>query len=1529
MAGNTSSLEELLEAFTLGELPLHKLLAEFEAAIAADPQNSQYLSDLLENYLNQGEITITAYKQIKSEITLASDTNLSELDSTQAATTMGGEPDNGITDNLAGELEETVFSAQNSKDDGTALSTADETGSLDLDDFTEQGSGSDHDDDATEIALDDDATEVVAETSGGKSSWPGSVSQGTGSSWSDPSSWVDSGEPLGVGSVIKERFELVERLGIGGMGVVYKALDRRKVEAQDRDPYLAVKILNDEFKQHPNALQALQREARKTQELAHPNIMTVYDFDRVGSDVYMTMEFLDGDPLDVVIKKRKGKPFPEEEAMVMIEGMSEALAYAHRRNLVHSDFKPGNVFLTNKGTIKVLDFGIAARVTNPIVGEEDDGADKTVFDVKQFGAFTPAYATCEIMEGAEPDPRDDIYALGCVSYQLLGGKHPFNRKRATFARDNGLVPEPIATLSRRQQKALNKSLAFSHEACTPTVEEFIDGMRRRKSRLVPIAASIAALLIITVFALRTTLVDYLQQQEHDRIMVLLESADQQEIVAGLNELEQTEEPLRSALIADARETILAYYETQTSQLIDDTRGAYNFPQAASLVDDARALYPDSAQIERMLDTIGSRRSRLLNQLTSRFNAALESGSLLADPDSDDITDVLQLVKQINPAHPLLNDPRLPPAYAHQAEKALTEGNYSLASGLALAGLDYFPNNVSLMNVRDETDAQRQESESRAKVARLTADLERRPVPKTIADFTDIRDPLIEISELDPENPVLARLQQAVQAFVPSAVNQLIADKQWANGSTFLSDFGDLLTSAQIIEQQGKLLSAKDTYDSQVAVLLDTFEAALGTGNVTAESLNSSSQPLAQLAAYAVADDPNLRYARNRMAYGYLTLARQARASATIDTALAMATLGSQVQPGGIVGEAINAELEIAGGGGNQYRNINTRDLTEQFRVQLAQSNDPGADAPALLAVLTQVATADPASTAITNGRAQLADRLNTQVTNLVASNSWDEASDLAQTARLIIPELPATNLLVAKVNNARQSAEGAIKQQQIDTITADLQSLLANAKFDPAWEAEVRGNWRRLQPLLTDQPDQLNSQENALAQTFITSASQSQAAQLFVEARNKLRAGQRILPDNPEFNTAYEALTQAQSEFRKLEVLEAKAGEIEGLKQTLLTQTKAKSVAEASSTFAKLKRLLPENDPFLTNEVPDLLGPTYLEMAQNLGDQGQFVEALKLARAGLVVAPAMSELKNIYARYEDEAVLAKLAAQFQAARGPSTQATDILNERITSTRERAPGRADELITQFSDLFSQRAAETQSSDPPAYRAWLAKGRELFPNDTRFASVSSSSASGRACTAKIAGYGKRNAGICYDVVARNSRGPLMVVIPADQPYAMSKYEISRQDFDLFCTESNQCSASGADPLMPMADVSFEQAVEYSRWLSEQTGKTYRLPNDDEWVSAATGDGNLSKDFNCLLKLGGNVIKGANLLPINSGKANSWGLHNPVGNVQEYTADGSVRGGAYKDTMSNCDISLKRNHPGSADEITGFRVLQELKG
>ncbi|MGF6985382.1 hypothetical protein QFZ99_004923 [Paraburkholderia atlantica] len=272
----------------------------------------------------------------------------------------------------------------------------------------------------------------------------------------------------GIGDTLNNRFVLEECLGVGGMGTVYKALDLRKLEASDRKPYLAIKVLNVQFRGNPNSLVALQREARKAQVLAHRNIITVYDFDRDGPIVYLTMEYLSGKPLSQLLRTPGYQGMPVRAALPIVRGMCAALAYAHERGFVHCDFKPANVFLTTNAEVKVIDFGIARVFQRP-----EEESDATVFDPGSLGALTPAYASPEMIEHREPDPRDDMYALGCITYELLTGHHPFDRLSATQARNADFKPQRPPNLDARQWRALRAALSFDRDTRMPSVVRFI------------------------------------------------------------------------------------------------------------------------------------------------------------------------------------------------------------------------------------------------------------------------------------------------------------------------------------------------------------------------------------------------------------------------------------------------------------------------------------------------------------------------------------------------------------------------------------------------------------------------------------------------------------------------------------------------------------------------------------------------------------------------------------------------------------------------------------------------------------------------------------------------------------------------------------------------------------------------------------------------------------------------------------------------------------------------------------------------
>jgi hypothetical protein len=296
--------------------------------------------------------------------------------------------------------------------------------------------------------------------------------------------------PLERGSVIKQRFVLEALLGKGGMGLVFGAVDRRKLEAHDPNPRVALKVLNAEFARHPQSFMALQREARKAQTLAHPNVVTVFDFDRDGDTVYMTMELLKGRSLDAMVREGRGKGNSPDLAMPIVRDIAEGLAYAHRKGIVHSDLKPGNVFIAEDGTAKILDFGIARAVPSAVTEENEDE-----FDAGSLGAYTEAYATDEMVAGVDPHPVDDMYALGIIAYELVTGFHPYQRHSAPNARKLGIKPAALKGLKRKQARAIESCLSFDRKDRPQNAGEFLKAFRG-VTRLQKVTLAASAILAL-------------------------------------------------------------------------------------------------------------------------------------------------------------------------------------------------------------------------------------------------------------------------------------------------------------------------------------------------------------------------------------------------------------------------------------------------------------------------------------------------------------------------------------------------------------------------------------------------------------------------------------------------------------------------------------------------------------------------------------------------------------------------------------------------------------------------------------------------------------------------------------------------------------------------------------------------------------------------------------------------------------------------------------------------------------------------
>jgi serine/threonine protein kinase len=273
-------------------------------------------------------------------------------------------------------------------------------------------------------------------------------------------------EHLQIGSLLRDRFLLQERVSGGSMGVVYKAHDRRLAEADGFDPWVAIKVLSPKLSRNAHALRALQQEAAKGRCLSHPNIVRFVDLDRDGDIYFIVMEWLEGRSLAAILDENKNTRIDLRTSLDIVRQVGLALDYAHRCGVVHADVKPANIMLTPSGQVKLFDFGIAR-----IRQKQQDG--RSSFDPGVLGAITPAYSSMQVLTGEDPAPTDDVFSLGCLMYRLVAGHRVFGPRNAAEAAEQGMEPQRPPELSDSQWRALKKSLAFSRVARFATPADFL------------------------------------------------------------------------------------------------------------------------------------------------------------------------------------------------------------------------------------------------------------------------------------------------------------------------------------------------------------------------------------------------------------------------------------------------------------------------------------------------------------------------------------------------------------------------------------------------------------------------------------------------------------------------------------------------------------------------------------------------------------------------------------------------------------------------------------------------------------------------------------------------------------------------------------------------------------------------------------------------------------------------------------------------------------------------------------------------
>ncbi|MGE0858279.1 MAG: protein kinase [Gammaproteobacteria bacterium] len=1157
-------------------------------------------------------------------------------------------------------------------------------------------------------------------------SWPTGDSRtgGTASDWA-PAPATGASTRVDIGSVLRGRFKLDSKLGEGGMGSVFLGSDLIKVRAKDKQPRVALKVLNEDFKQHPDSFIALQREASRQQKLAHPNIATVYDFDQTEDGLaFLVMELLEGQALNDYIKKvvkpRGGLPF--SEALPMVQGLGAALVYAHERSIVHSDFKPGNCFLTKDGQMKVLDFGIARAVKNPGAAE----GEQTIFDPGKLGALTPAYASTEMLEGEEPDPRDDIYALACVAYELLTGKHPFNKIPANKARDSGLAPEPVKGLSRKQWRGLERGLAFSREKRSQTTAQFLEEFEGNtppwKNPLIVLPA--AAVLLAAVGA--GPVMNTLENRDTANRIALAQSGEAQNIQAVLAGLEDPsiDGAKRDRVLTDAKDAILKYFVDDARGRIDVAAGKFDFIGARAVLAKAQAysVYHDSSLLNNLKDEIDETENRVLAEQFDKFNAALENGQLLPVDGQDDIYDAMAVVGKIDPAHPMLKDRRLPGAFATAINQALADKSFDHADALSQKGLEIIGrDNKYLSDLADKIGGARDRAETTARLlAAVDAVQQAVDSKRGLPAYLEAQKAIVDLASLDPGNELLEKLRKDITPRVERDLATLERGKNWAASDLMLGDYSRMLRVLGLHQANGRVATLAAEFNAQLTSLRDGITQAVAAGKLSPDADGLLAQMNDIAARHAATQN-----ARDQIALAALGEARVKRDAGDLagaGTALGMAR-GQQPSDG--VATLIASEADtLAQDDAARAAAANERKLAYDaalsgFDALVAKLDQApvAALAPALAALETLRAGA-PGDARTAAAEDKLARAALASADKLFAAGQWDDAVGLANQALVYLPRSAELLTKLDQLEAGRKQAMQDAEQKQVADAKAAIDRLLEEQTPDRAWRASVRQKMGDILAFGDPADPWLKDAGTKLAEKLVARASEMREQERLAEGANLLADAERYAPDAPGLAAERTALQEATAAFEREQEEQARLARIDGLKQTFESQARAGDVANAAKALDNLKKEMGgAPDAFVTDEAPKLLSSAYLKLATQQAGRKDFAAALRFAKACAELQPQRQDCKLAVRDYTVDGNKQELA---KLLKRPDFDVTEAL-AKVSEVQILDPGEFSKSEGDWVRDIASRLEALKQSAGTAANDVIKQAKDVFPGNQVLAAI----------------------------------------------------------------------------------------------------------------------------------------------------------------------------------------------------------------
>ena len=488
-----------------------------------------------------------------------------------------------------------------------------------------------------------------------------------------------------IGKKISARYLVEELIGQGGMCYIYRARDLFLESPSRPEVFVAIKVLLEEFSQSEEAITLLKDETTKTQQLAHPNIVKVYSAGSDGDLHYVTMELVEGETLEQIIKRNKPTGMVFKKAKVILEQLADALIYAHARGVIHNDLKPSNIIFDSNGNLKVLDFGIAKHKTI-----EDAYAVQNQQNAAVVGGYTPTYASPEQLKGAEASVKDDVFSYACIALELLSSKHPFNRVAADKLAKETSAKRP-SNCPLWLWGSLNKAIALNASDRLSSLDPITAKLNHNYK---PAIALVASLVVATVLAGQYYLSNDNNVKQLEAKLDNAQAINQQvktwmswsgpSILDKLSEIPPQYEVLKQGLLRVNQESVLQSFDGMANQLNNSGDKFKNFDETIDVYTQALEYYPDSEKLSVQLESILRERQSIIFDITSRINLLLEQ-SRYNEVDNNSIPQLILDLHEVDKTYVYQVSPTHFENYKKALENAIAKDDVVTQSSLISVG----------------------------------------------------------------------------------------------------------------------------------------------------------------------------------------------------------------------------------------------------------------------------------------------------------------------------------------------------------------------------------------------------------------------------------------------------------------------------------------------------------------------------------------------------------------------------------------------------------------------------------------------------------------------------------------------------------------------------------------------------------------------------------------------------------------------------------------------------------------------------